>query len=181
MLSTPIPSTEESRANAAFEALIWAMSRPGQVQILPEPREAPLIEALLDRECRVFSADPLLIPKVMESGAVITEVSRADHVFLGALNDLTVLPLLRMGSDLYPDEGATVVIRARFDAGPELQLSGPGIETRQPLQIGGLPEGFWRLRRDLIRYPMGFDLMFVDGDGVIGLPRSSVVENVEEI
>ena len=176
MLQPPVPSPAESRANATFDALIWALSRPGQVRELPETGEAPIIDALLDRECRVFCADPVLMPKVVGTGAMIADLSAADHVFLGAPNDLAPLCALRTGSDLYPDDGATVVIRARLGAGVDLRLSGPGIETSDRVRIDGLPDGFWTLRRDLIRYPMGFDVIFVDGAKVMGLPRSTKVE-----
>jgi len=176
MMTAPIPSAEETCANGAFEALIWSLSRPGHIRSLPDASEGVIIEALLDRECHVFCADPLLMPKVMESGAMIANIDKADHVFLGALTDLDPLKSLRMGSDLYPDEGATLVVRAILGEGPVLRLKGPGIETTEMVQIAGLPDGFWTLRRDLIRYPMGFDVFFVDGDKVMGLPRSTEVE-----
>lgn len=176
MMDAPTPSKGETRSNAAFEALIWALSRPGRIRDLPEAGELSVIDALLDRECRVFCADPALVPKVLASGALITEIDKADHVFLGALTGLDALPHLRVGSDLYPDEGATVVIRARLGGGPTLRLRGPGIETAEAVRIGGLPDAFWRLCGDLIRYPMGFDVFFVDGTKVLGLPRSTEVE-----
>lgn len=178
MIAAPTPSDGETRANAAFEALLWALSRPGRVRTLPEAAEPLVIEALLDRECRVCCADPTLMPNVLKSGALLTQIDKADHVFLGALTGLGVLSRLRVGSDLYPDEGATVVIRARLGVGPTLRLRGPGIEIGQTVRIGGLPDAFWRLRRDLIRYPMGFDVFFVDGARVLGLPRSTEVEGL---
>ncbi|AJE45790.1 phosphonate C-P lyase system protein PhnH [Celeribacter indicus] len=176
MLKTPIPSKTENLANTAFDALIRSLSRPGRIRDLPEPGETPIIAALLDRECRVFCADPLLMPQVLASGAMLSEIEEADHVFLGALTDPDALRPVRLGSDLYPDDGATVVVRARLGEGQGLRLTGPGIETGETVRIGGLPDGFWRLRRDLVCYPRGFDVFFVDGAKVIGLPRSTEVE-----
>lgn len=176
MLDAPIPSSEETRANAAFEALIWSLSRPGCLRSLPEGGQAAIVEALLDRECHVFCADPTLMPKVLESGATLSEIDRADHVFLGALSDLDALPAIPVGSDLYPDRGATVVIRAHLGKGTRLRLAGPGIECDETVRIGGLPGEFWALRRTLIRSPMGFDIFLVDGTQVMGLPRSTTVE-----
>lgn len=176
MTAIPIPSAEESRSNHAFDALLTALSRPGLIQTLPQPGEAPIIEALLDRECRVFCADPLLMPMVLATGAIVADLPAADHVFAGVLQDLDVANGLDLGSDLYPDDGAILVVRAVLGQGPKLRLTGPGIETAVEITVGGLPAGFWDLRRQRIRYPMGFDLFLVDGDRVLGVPRSTQVE-----
>jgi alpha-D-ribose 1-methylphosphonate 5-triphosphate synthase subunit PhnH len=178
MLSAPIPSVEETRANNAFDALLGSLSRPGQIRILPEAGEVSIINALLDRECRVFCADPTLMPQVLETGAMLAELPEADHVFLGALKNAEQLLPLALGSDLYPDDGATVIVRAVLGTGPKVRLSGPGIQTHQDISVSGLPSGFWQLRQDLIRYPMGFDLFFVDGDQALGVPRSTKVEEL---
>lgn len=174
--AAPIQSQEDMRANATFDALMWAFSRPGQVKTLPQPGEAPLVDALIDRECRVFSADPLLMPQILRAGAQIAEAFQADHLFLGALKDADLLRSIRLGSDLYPDDGATLVLRATFGAGANLQLSGPGVDGTLTIQISGLPDEFWNTRKQVMRYPTGFELILLDGDQVIALPRSTIVE-----
>lgn len=178
MLSSPSPNLEETRANQAFDALLGALSRPGLIRTLPITGEISIVEALLDRECRVFCADPTLMSKVLETGAMLAELPDADHVFLGTLQSADQLLPVAQGSDLYPDDGATVVVRASLGKGSKLRLSGPGIEVHLDVSIAGLPDGFWQLRQDLIRYPMGFDLFFVDGDRVLGIPRSTKVEDL---
>lgn len=176
MLTTPAYSAEDARANAAFQALMRAFARPGTLHELPEPGEGPIIAALIDRESRVFAADPLLMPALLEAGAAIAELPEADHVFAGRLRDVEDLAGIAVGSDLYPDEGATLVIRAKIDSGPSLRLTGPGIDGEATIAIDGLPEGFWRLREGAARYPMGFDICFVDGIRLLALPRSTQVE-----
>ncbi|MFY0680349.1 MAG: phosphonate C-P lyase system protein PhnH [Thalassovita sp.] len=178
MHAAPTPSLDESRANRAFYALLTALSQPGKRKTLPSAGEDTIVEALLDRECRVSCADPTLMPKILATGAMISKLPQADHVFGGHLQSAEALMALSLGSDLYPDEGATVILRASLTTGPKLRLSGPGIETTTDVSIGGLPEGFWQMRQDLIRYPMGFDLFFVDGDQVLGVPRSTLVEEL---
>ncbi|KMW57756.1 PhnH protein [Candidatus Rhodobacter oscarellae] len=173
---SPDPSLSETDANQTFDALIWALSRPGIPRGLPAAGEARIIRALLDRECRAYSADPLILPEIMRTGAQIAEIDAADHVFLGALQDLAPLDRIALGSDLYPDDGATVVLRGQIGQGPGLRLSGPGIESTLTVQIGGLPSGFWQKRRALIRYPMGFEIFILDGAAVIGIPRSTDIE-----
>lgn len=178
MLSIPTPTVEETRANQAFDSLLGALSRPGTIRALPTAGEGSIIEALLDRECRVHCADPTLMPQVLETGAMLAELPEADHVFLGAMQNAEALLTISQGSDLYPDGGATVVLRASFEKGCKLSLTGPGIETRECVSVAGLPDGFWKLRQELIRYPAGFDLFLVDGKRVLGIPRSTTVEEL---
>jgi alpha-D-ribose 1-methylphosphonate 5-triphosphate synthase subunit PhnH len=176
MLTAPTPDAAEASANATFNALLWALSRPGLPRQLPEAGEAALIAALVDQECQVYASDPLLIPFLAQSGAKFVDLVQADHVFLGKLSDLEVLRQLRCGSDLYPDDGATLVIRAQFGTGPKVRLTGPGLNGAVTAQIGGLPAGFWAARAEAIRYPIGFDMLLLDDAQIMGLPRSTKVE-----
>ncbi|WP_299373813.1 phosphonate C-P lyase system protein PhnH [uncultured Tateyamaria sp.] len=176
MLATPAPSSSETRDNTAFDALLWALSRPGLPRSLPEPGEASIIAALLDRECRVHSADPLLMPEIMRTGAELTDIEHADHVFLGTMAGIEPLVQIATGSDFYPDDGATIIIRARLGTGQTLRLTGPGVDGSVTVQVDGLPDGFWAARMSHMRYPMGFELFLLDEDQVIGVPRSTTVE-----
>ena len=176
MLTTPMPDAAETQANTTFEAVLWACSRPGLRRQLPQPGEAVLIAALIDRECAIYADDPLLISFITQSGARLVDLPSADHAFLGRLQNLELLKQCRIGSDLYPDQGATLVLRAQFGQGPRLRLMGPGVDCAIDIQLDGLPASFWQERARLIRYPTGFDILFVDGDGLIGLPRSTKVE-----
>ncbi|MEL6551490.1 MAG: phosphonate C-P lyase system protein PhnH [Pseudomonadota bacterium] len=178
MLATPAPSPAETHGNTAFDALLWALSRPGLPRDLPEPGEGAIITALLDRECLVYSADPLLMPEIMRTGAELADIGQADHVFLGAMASSDPLGGIAIGSDFYPDDGATVIVCASIGSGAALRLTGPGVDGSVALQLGGLPDGFWKARAARLRYPMGFDLFFVDGVRVVGVPRSTTVEEV---
>lgn len=176
MLTTPSPDAAEIRANATFDSLLWALSRPGLKRQLPETGEAALIAALLDRECQVYSGDPFLIPLIAQSGARLVDLPAADHVFLGRITDISLVRQCRTGSNMYPDGGATVICRVSFGAGPKLRLTGPGVNGELEVQIDGLPKGFWATRTQVIRYPMGLDFLMLDGNQVMGVPRSTKVE-----
>ncbi|MBO6776535.1 MAG: phosphonate C-P lyase system protein PhnH [Marinibacterium sp.] len=178
MLAPPAPSLAETRDNIAFDALLWALSRPGLPRDLPEPGEGSIITALLDRECLVYSADPLLMPEIMRTGAELADIGKADHVFLGAMTTSDSLADIAIGSDYYPDDGATVIIRASIGSGPAIGLVGPGVDGVVTPQLDGLPDGFWKARAARLRYPMGFDLFFVDGARVVGVPRSTTIEEI---
>lgn len=176
MQHAPIPSAAETRANACFDALMWALSRPGLPRALPEAGAGQLIDALIDRECAVWAADDALAAHAARNGAAMVEVEKADHVFAGQITGVGLLPRLRCGSDLYPDDGATLVLDARFGDGPHLRFTGPGVDGAVTVALSGLPDGFWAARDRALRYPMGFDMFLLDGAEVIGVPRSTKVE-----
>lgn len=175
-MALPHPTPDDLRDTDTFEALMWAMARPGTVRSLPEGA-ADLALALLDRETRVHAEDPALARRIAATGAALVTPDQADHAFCttatGAMAALAVLPA---GSALYPDEGATLVMPAIIGTGPLLGLTGPGIEGQSRLRLGGLPEGLLDLRSARCRYPEGIDLVLVDGRRIVGLPRSVAVE-----
>lgn len=175
-MAAPQPTTDDLRDTVAFEALMWAMARPGTVQTLPEGI-ADLALALLDRETRAYSDDPVLARRIAATGAALVSAERADHAFCAtpeaAMSALKVLPA---GSALYPDEGATLVMPAAIGTGAALRLTGPGIDGKADLRLGDLPEGLFDLRSARCSYPAGIDMVFVDGRRIVGLPRSIAVE-----
>jgi alpha-D-ribose 1-methylphosphonate 5-triphosphate synthase subunit PhnH len=176
LTAIPVPDAFEARTNATFEALMWALSRPGTVQNLPVPGIAGIAETLLDRECRVFCDDPALADRITTFGAALVPLPLADHCFLSMGTALDRVAHVAVGSALYPDAGATVVAEAGFGTGQRLRLTGPGIETFADLALNGIAPGFWALRAALCRYPAGFDLFLICGAQVIGLPRSTTIE-----
>tara|TARA_A200000113_G_scaffold218249_1_gene225546 strand:- start:6914 stop:7450 length:537 start_codon:yes stop_codon:yes gene_type:complete len=176
MLTIPKRSETEIQSNQSFEAMLWALSYPGRVRNLPEPGESMVIEALIDRECSVYTADPLLLPQILQKGAEISDLNEADHAFLGVMKNLQALDHVLMGSDLYPDGGATLVARVTIGSGQKLRLTGPGVFRHQDIYLNGLPDGFWKKRCDIMRYPIGFDLFLIDEARIIGVPRSTKVE-----
>ena len=174
--STMRQGANEARDNAAFAAILAALSRPGTVQDLPMPGEWSVMTALIDRECAVHAADPALRDRAGRLGGRLVDVAEADHVLLGAPPSADLLGRIDCGSDLYPDRGATVLARALIGQGPPLRLTGPGIDGAREVRLGGLPDGFWAARDQAARYPRGFDLLLVDGATLVGVPRSTRVE-----
>lgn len=177
MLTISAPDAAEARCNATFEALMWAMARPGEPQALPETGLTALIETLVDIECTIFAEDAGLRAYAADTGARVTgNPADADHVFLDSLDAPEALLIaIPCGSALYPDDGATVVANVAHGVGHRLRLTGPGIEGAREVTLGVAP-AFWALRAQLCAYPEGFDLLLVDGPAVIGIPRSSMVE-----
>lgn len=176
MTAHPIPSEFERRTNATYEALMWGLSRPGLPRRLPAAGQEGIIETLIDRECAVYTDDTTLAAALSRAGADLVTQEDADHLFLTQAPELKALSHLRQGSDLYPDDGATLVICVSLGHGEKLRLSGPGVDGTVDILVSGLPKGFWDARLKAMRYPMGFELFLLDKDQVIGIPRSTSVE-----
>jgi alpha-D-ribose 1-methylphosphonate 5-triphosphate synthase subunit PhnH len=175
-MQTPAPSTFETQTNAAYEALMWALSRPGLVRQLPTVGQTGIIEALIDSECAVYSDDADQTQIAARTGAQIVAQDAADHLFLTAPPNPAILNHLRQGSDMYPEGGATLVMPAVIGKGQPLRMTGPGIDGTVSVKIDGIPDGFWAARRGVMRYPMGFEIFLIDQDQIIGIPRSTAIE-----
>lgn len=58
-----------------------------------------------------------------------------------------------------------------------MRLTGPGIESAEALDVGGLPPAFWDERaRSQALFPRGIDLILTDGDKLAAVPCTTVVE-----
>ncbi len=176
MTAHPAPSDFEAQTNATYAALMWALSRPGKPRQLPAPGQAGIIETLIDRECAVYIDNEALISIAQRTGAEIVAPESADHLFLSTLPEEALMHSLRQGSDMYPEDGATLVIPATLQEGERLKLTGPGIDGTIGLSVGGISAAFWAARRMAMRYPMGFEIFLLDGDQIVGLPRSTEIE-----
>jgi len=171
----------EARAHQTFAALMWALSHPGRVYALPAGQLAAfgaIAEALVDLETSYFTEDAELAVALARTGARARLPRAAMYQFYPRLG-ATAVPALRDapgGSYAYPDESATLVIGCRLNRGRHLRLSGPGIETTSDIWIDDVPEGFWAERERACRFPLGWDVFFVAGDRVVGLPRTTKVE-----
>ena len=186
----PTQTATEAASRATFLALMGALSRPGTIHSLPgDPQGDELRtfvaigKALLDLETSYYTPEALLSRKLALTGAKVRNPAQAAYHFYPHLyaEDLTAIEQASVGDYLYPDRGATVMIGCRFGdrSGQCMQLSGPGVLNQSPesrIQVSDLPVEFWRQRARRIHYPMGFDAYLIDGQKVIGLPRSTQVE-----
>lgn len=172
------PDADEIFANAGFDALMWALARPGTIQALPSSSLTAIIASLIDRECTFYTTEHDLAAPLAATGARPVRLGEADYVFarLGESHEIAPMARLKTGNLLYPDESATLIVPARIGEGLHLKLSGPGVDGAVQVSIGGIDRAFWDLRETHIRYPLGFDLYVVDGNRVIGIPRSTKVE-----
>lgn len=172
----PQPSEFEARTNAVYEALMWALSRPGLVRNLPDRGVAQVVETLIDMECAVHCDTEEMRGPIGRCGASIVDPEQADHLFFARQPEPEILRQLRMGTDLHPEDGATLIGTARLGEGSRLRLTGPGCDGPVAIAVKGLSPAFWAERARISRYPLGFEMFLIDGDRVVGVPRSVQVE-----
>ena len=192
-MTTPIYTPDEQSTRETFLALMWALSYPGQLRKLPPntdaqmrvPTEAQLSltligEALLDLESSYYTPDTALANVLGRTGARAFSADNAAYHFYPTLDDaaLTGIGNASVGTMLRPDESATIIVGCAFASGSVLRWRGPGVRGDAVVRLGGVPARFWALRNRAIRYPLGWDVYFVDGNRVIGLPRTTVVEEM---
>ncbi|MCU0511579.1 MAG: phosphonate C-P lyase system protein PhnH [Anaerolineae bacterium] len=173
-MTHPAFTPAEARQRDTFLALMWALSYPGRTATLPAGDAlAGIGEALLDLETTYYTPDAALAALLARSGARRLPPDRAAYHFYPQVDAaaLADIALAAVGSMLYPDDAATLIIGCRLHSGAALRLTGPGIPGEQRCQVAAAPE-LWSLRARS-PFPTGWDVFLVDGLQVVGLPRST--------
>ena len=174
------PTDGDLRAGAAYEALMWAMAEPGSTRTLPDAGPRVIAEALIDRECTAYAADPEMVAWLGHLGARPAPLAEADYVFapLGGPAAAQTIAQLATGTFDYPEGGAMLIVPARLDrsGAVPIGLTGPGIDVERRVAIADVATCVWSARARAIRYPLGFDMILVDEDRIVALPRSTRVE-----
>lgn len=178
----PAYTAEEARSRETFLALMWSMSYPGRIYTLPAQgldAFAAIGDTLLDLETSFYTPDAVLAGHLGRNGARHLEPERASYHFYLVLqtHTLETVKQASIGTLLYPDQSATLIIGCQFGTGAKFQLTGPGIpaNTSQTIEIAGIPDEFWSLRASANRYPRGWDIMLVADGQVISLPRTTEI------
>jgi alpha-D-ribose 1-methylphosphonate 5-triphosphate synthase subunit PhnH len=178
-------------ANLVFRHVLDALAHPGEIVEIARPATIPagrlgraaigLALALVDFETPVWLDETAAAAgshlRFHCNCPIVSQPDQATFVFVadaGLIPDLAGLPL---GSDAYPDQGATMVIEVGGLA-PEgaLTLAGPGIDGTARLGVTGLADAFWDERADLAPlFPRGIDILLTSGDHLVALPRTTIV------
>lgn len=182
MTTPPAYTPEEARSRDTFLALMWSLSYPGRVYDLPVAGDEAyhaIGDTLLDLETSFYTQSPDLAPHLGRNGARLLAEDRAAYHFYPKLTDemLPALAKASIGSLMYPDDSATLIIGCTLGAGTQLHLSGPGIPPDEPrmIHVEGVPDAFWSLREKAIAYPRGWDVYLISGSQVVGLPRTTQI------
>ncbi|GJG93591.1 phosphonate C-P lyase system protein PhnH [Cupriavidus pauculus] len=180
-------------AQAVFRATLEAFAHPGRLETLPatsglpdglSPALAALLLTLADPDTPVWlPADTPAAARAFlrfHCGCPLVDtVADATFVCVPAGHAMPALIDCAQGLPAYPDRSATLIAEvASLHDGDALTLSGPGIETTQPLRVRGLPADFrpaWRANN--ARFPLGVDLLLASGDQFCAMTRTTHIED----
>ncbi|GAA3710743.1 phosphonate C-P lyase system protein PhnH [Oceanisphaera sediminis] len=183
-------------SQVCFRRLLKAMSEPGTRVELDRAggfgsMNAGCVQTLLtlaDSGTRLW-----LSPALQQDDAVLDNIrfhvaaplsanaAEADFAVLAGADLAECDALLRalpVGSEEYPDNGATLLIETdSLDRGVEVTLSGPGIPDSRRICLGQVPEALVRFlsERDAA-FPLGIDLILVCDRELVAIPRTTRVE-----
>jgi alpha-D-ribose 1-methylphosphonate 5-triphosphate synthase subunit PhnH len=177
-------------ANQVFRQVLDALAHPGRIVEITRPAAVPagplgraaigFALALADFETPVWLDDEAAASHLRFhcNCPIVPQPDQANFLFVTAPERLPALAQLPLGSDTYPDQGATLVIEvARLDPAGTLMLSGPGIAGTGRIGVAGLPDGFWTARAALAPlFPRGIDLVLTQDDRLVALPRTTLVQ-----
>lgn len=179
-------------SQATFRTVLDALSRPGVLHTLPvavsgpvplEMATAALLLALADFDTPIWRDAQACAPAVaawlrFHCGCPMTGMP--DEAAFAVIAEPAALAIARFarGSSEYPDRSTTVLVQVpSLVAGPASTLSGPGIEHEAVLRVGGLPGDFERQwQHNAAGFPLGVDLVFCCGNRIVGLPRTTRME-----
>lgn len=181
------------QSQAAFRALLAALSEPGTLQQVASEIAPPEGLAAATATALLTLADyetPVWLPEALRNGpagawlrfhcgtALIDDPAEAAFAVIDGTADEPKLSAFNLGTDQFPDRSTTVIMQiAALEGGPALTLSGPGIAGTRTITPHGLRPGFTdELRDNGALYPLGIDVLLAHGEGLIGLPRSTQVE-----
>jgi len=182
------------QSQGAFRAVLAALAEPGLARDIGvggveapaglEPATAVALLTLADYET------PIWLPAGLRDGpagawlrfhcgaAIVAEPGRAAFAVLDGTAAAPKLSAFNAGDDAFPDRSTTVFVQcAALDGGQAVTLAGPGIKGRRGIAPAGLRAGFWEeVAGNAALYPLGVDLVLIHGARLLGLPRSTQVE-----
>lgn len=178
-------------SQAAFRALLAALSEPGTIQTVPAALAPPDGLGLAAATTLLTLADyetPIWLPETLRSsaagawlrfhcGAALVPAPGEALFAVLAGTEAPRLSEFAIGTDQYPDRSATVLVPCTaFEGGDPVTLSGPGIADRRTVAPAGLRPGFWQeMVENAALYPLGVDVVLCHGEALIGLPRSTEI------
>jgi alpha-D-ribose 1-methylphosphonate 5-triphosphate synthase subunit PhnH len=108
---------------------------------------------------------------------LVQEPADADFALITEPSSMPPLSRFAHGELRYPDRSASLIVQVEsFDGDAGRRFAGPGINDVEQLAIAGLPAEFWQQRAAMsAQLPLGVDLIFISGERMVALPRTTRV------
>ncbi|WP_022723162.1 phosphonate C-P lyase system protein PhnH [Rhodopseudomonas sp. B29] len=178
-------------SQSVFRTIMDAMARPGSIQRIAAASgtPSPLMRGSAALALALFDHDtPIWLDKTMaeagevarwlkfHTGAPLTsDPSAASFALIGAADALPSLDSFALGTAEYPDRSTTLIIQvAGLGAGEAFRLQGPGIKGETQFQASlQTADLFDRLAVNATLFPRGIDVVLVDDDRIVAIPRTT--------
>jgi alpha-D-ribose 1-methylphosphonate 5-triphosphate synthase subunit PhnH len=174
-------------AQRTFRALLHALAHPGRItplEDLPEmssalsPAVGAFARTMFDVDVTVWigaASDTARAWLTATTGVRIVPDAAAAH-FAVITDAREIAPLARWSAGTAEDPETSATLLVQVDAlsgGPNIALTGPGIDGEILFAPCGLTAEFWsEWSANAGRYPLGVDVFFADAHAVVGLPRT---------
>ena len=178
-------------AQTTFRSVMDAMARPGTAQRIAVTTGAPdrmmqgtaaIALTLFDHDTPVWldqrmseTPDVTKWLKFHTGAPVIADSSVCHFALFGEAGMLPALDRFAFGSNEYPDRSTTLILQVEsLTQGPVLELRGPGIDGSVELKATIRPADlFERLAVNAVLFPRGIDVVLVDDDSIVAIPRTT--------
>jgi alpha-D-ribose 1-methylphosphonate 5-triphosphate synthase subunit PhnH len=182
-------------AQRVFRRVLKAMSRPGQIIALDRLPDAPaplsggaaaIALTLFDLDTPVWLSPELRQASAayisFHTGAPLTSAIGSASFVLASGGSLPALEEMGVGDLEYPERAATLILQVdQVRHGPGRRLRGPGVVDHVDISVDGLAEEFWAaFHANHHKFPLGFDVLLVAGESILGLPRTIAVGRMED-
>ncbi|MDR1921335.1 MAG: phosphonate C-P lyase system protein PhnH [Candidatus Adiutrix sp.] len=175
-------------SQAIFRAALSALSLPAlkfklSADRLPQQAPLPPLAAGLALTLLDFDSPAWLSPSwskaagwlAFHNGVKPAAPGAASFILAAGLTELPALEQLSPGDERCPERSATVIVNCpRAENELPVYAEGPGLKRPRLLPPSGLSSAFVRFwQANHARYPLGLDLIALNGDGLWALPRSA--------
>ncbi|MDK9696248.1 MAG: phosphonate C-P lyase system protein PhnH [Siculibacillus sp.] len=183
------------QSQATFRAVLEALAEPGGERAVDgiatapaplSPVAAAVIATLADFETTVWRDAALLTPEIeawlaFHTGApAVLDPAHAAFALVSASPDCPDFAEFALGTDVDPSTSTTLILRVDgFGEGRGFRLAGPGIDGTREVTIAGAPADLAeRLTANRALFPRGIDLILAGPTSVMGLPRTTHIEEI---
>lgn len=173
-----------------FRAVADAMAHPGEIRRVearpsapPQlmPAAAALCLTLLDFETPLWLQQPqAAVSEYLRfhcNCPTTPEPAQAAFALIGNTFAMPSVSTFNVGSPEYPDRSTTLLIQVKsLSNASGVRLSGPGLRGSVYLDVAGIPAAYWHeLQASRAAFPRGVDIVFIWGERIAALPRTSQV------
>ena len=173
-----------------FRSVADAMAHPGEIKRVDArpPAPAQLMPAAVALCLTLLDFETVLWLQQSHAGVgdylrfhcgcpITQEPADAAFALIGNTLDLPPVSAFNAGLPEYPDRSTTLLIQVKsLSNATGVRLSGPGLRDSVFLDVAGIPAAYWHaLQASRAAFPCGVDIVFIWGERIAALPRTTQV------